>query len=240
MAKHEVLLLLNLGRLEQIEFDNKLYLIKTKGTDLSKQPIKKRQKGRSINMIEGLIAAAGKSQRTGHHYKMALDFGGRSMIEKCLDSMSPFCSKIIVVAGYNAERLKTLLKGYKDVEIIVNSRYEDGMFSSIKTGLKQIRADRFFFQPGDCPLISPSVYQKMLEVDSEIVVPTFNNRPGHPVLFKHTVIEKILISDLYPNLREFIRANNPNYIAVDCPGIRMDIDTLADYQKALEKIRGTQ
>ncbi|ABI68444.1 NTP transferase domain-containing protein [Syntrophomonas wolfei] len=66
----------------------------------------------------------------------------------------------------------------QDVEIIVNSRYEDGMFSSIKTGLKQIRAERFFFLPGDCPLISPFVYQKMLGVDSEIVVPTFNTGLG--------------------------------------------------------------
>lgn len=54
------------------------------------------------------------------------------------------------------------------------------------------------------------------------------------------MIEKILIRNLYPNLREFIRANNPNNIAVDCAGIRVDIDTLADYQKALEKIRGIQ
>lgn len=189
-------------------------------------------------MIEGLIVAAGKSQRTGRKYKMALDFGGRTMIEKSIESMSPFCSKIIVVAGFNSDKLKKILQGYKNVEIIFNPEFRDGMFASVKAGLKQINSSRFFFLPGDYPLISAEVYEKMLNVESEIVVPVFNSLPGHPILLKHSAAIKILNSDSHTNLREFIMANNPEYIEVDCQGIHIDIDTMEDYQKALAILKG--
>jgi molybdenum cofactor cytidylyltransferase len=189
-------------------------------------------------MIEGLIVAAGKSQRTGKQYKMALDFGGRTMIEKSIESISQFCSKIFVVAGFNSNKLENILRGYRNVEIIFNPKYRDGMFASVKAGLKRISSSRFFFLPGDYPLISTGVYEKMLKVDSEIVVPVFNGRPGHPILFKYSAVAKILNSDYYSNLREFIMANNPEYVEVDCQGIHLDIDTLEDYRKALAMLKG--
>ncbi|HWQ89973.1 MAG TPA: NTP transferase domain-containing protein [Desulfitobacteriaceae bacterium] len=184
-------------------------------------------------MIEGLLIAAGKSQRSGEKYKMTLDFGGRTLIEKSLASMAPFCAKIIVVTGYKARELGVILQKYPKIEIIFNPAYEEGMFSSIKVGLKQIRSERFFFLPGDCPFVAPTVYQKLLAVDSEIVLPTFHALPGHPVLFKKTVIEKILAGSSYYNLREFITDHQPAYEAVDCQGILWDIDTMADYREAL-------
>jgi Uncharacterized MobA-related protein len=189
-------------------------------------------------MIEGLIVAAGKSQRTGKQYKMALDFGGRTMIEKCIENMSPFCSKIIVVAGYNSDKLKTILQGYNNVDIIFNPEYRDGMFASVKAGLKQINSSRFFFLPGDYPLITADVYEKMLKVDSEIIVPVFNGLPGHPILLKHSAAAKILNSDSYANLREFIMANNPEYVEVNCQGIHIDVDTIEDHQKVLAILKG--
>jgi len=184
-------------------------------------------------MIEGLIIAAGKSQRTAEKYKMTLDFGGRTLIEKSLASLAPFCVKIIVVTGYKSQELSVILQKYPNVEIVFHPAYEEGMFSSIKAGMKQIRGERFFFLPGDYPLISPTVYQMLQTVDSEIVLPTFNGQPGHPVLFKKTVIAKILAGSSYGNLREFIAAHQPAYVAVDCQGILRDIDTLDDYRKIL-------
>jgi molybdenum cofactor cytidylyltransferase len=184
-------------------------------------------------MIEGLITAAGKSQRTAEKYKMTLDFGGRTLIEMSLASLAPFCVRIIVVTGYKSQELNVILQKYPNVENIFHPAYEEGMFSSIKAGMKQIRGERFFFLPGDYPLISPSVYQKLQTVDSEIVLPTCNGQPGHPVLFKKTVIAKILAGSSYGNLREFIAAHQPACVAVDCPGILRDIDTLDDYRESL-------
>ena len=131
-------------------------------------------------MIEGLIVAAGKSERTRNQYKMTLDFFGRTMLETTICSLAPFCSKIIVVVGYNAEKLARLLKDHKRLEIIYNPNYEAGMYSSVKLGLRHIQASRFFFLPGDCPLIPRRVFQEMLKIEANIVVPTYNNQPVIP------------------------------------------------------------
>lgn len=191
---------------------------------------------KGVSTIEGLIVAAGKSRRTGQLYKMSLDFGGQTLIEKSIASMAPFCSRIVIVTGYNSEKIEVILKKYDNLKIVFNSHYEEGMFSSIKTGLEEISADRFFFLPGDCPLIPVQVYQKMLEIDAEIVVPTFNNHNGHPVLFNRSVIEKILRGS-FANLRDFISRHSPAQVEVGSEGILVDIDTLADYQKALTLVQ---
>ena len=185
-------------------------------------------------MAEGLIVAAGLSERTGGHYKMTLDFGGRTLVERSISGMAPFCSRIIVVTGHNSEIVKDALAGYEGLEFVYNPDYREGMYSSIKAGLRHISGDRFFFLPGDCPMVPAEVYARLLEIDSEIVIPVYRNMKGHPVLFNHSVVEKILKNKSYTTLRQFIYANNPVFVEVGYSGILIDIDTLEDYCKALE------
>lgn len=183
-------------------------------------------------MVEGLIVAAGKSERTGSCYKMALKIGRQTVIEKAIASMLPFCTKITVITGYNSSFITEQMKKCDQVNLVHNQYYEEGMFSSVKLGLKQIKSSRCLFLPGDYPFISESVFQALLFNDAEIVIPTYNGKPGHPILLRHSVIEKILSQD-WQSLREFISTQQPSIIEVDCPGILMDIDTIDDYQEAL-------
>lgn len=191
--------------------------------------------------VEGIIAAAGKSIRTGAKYKMTLDLSGKTVIERSIDSMAPFCCKITVVTGFNSEKIGALLDGYGNIEIVFNENYEDGMYSSIKAGLRRVQADSFFFLPGDCPFVAPAVYEKMLERKIEsnkgIIVPLFKGVPGHPVLFGKGYREKILHNSEYKNLREFIHDNNSEFLEVGHEGVLFDIDTMEDYQKALRIFR---
>jgi molybdenum cofactor cytidylyltransferase len=187
-------------------------------------------------MCEGLIAAAGKSRRTGSCYKMELDFDGKTLLEKCLESMRPFCSRVLVVGGHNIDILRARLAGYPDVEVINNPQFEKGMFSSIQAGARHIRAGRFFFIPGDYPCVSPGVYQRMLACHSDVVVPVYGKRSGHPVLLNSSLIRELLEGG-YNNLRDFIALRNTIRVDVDCPGILLDVDTLEDYRKALDMTR---
>lgn len=187
-------------------------------------------------MVEGLIVAAGQSRRTLPYYKMTLDLGGKTLVERAMASMEPYCEHIIVVTGYQGDLVRSALQGHPKVELVDNPNYQEGMFSSMKTGLPYIKGDRFFFLPGDYPIISPSVYEAMLAVDYEIVVPVHEGQTGHPVLLKYSVIERIFDSPEITSLREFIRQRDPCYLEVNCPGILIDIDTMEDYQRALALI----
>jgi len=183
-------------------------------------------------VVEGLIVAAGKSERTGHNYKMALKIGQRSVIEKAIASMIPYCSRVVVVTGYNASIIAELTNKFEKVELVHNPEYEKGMFSSVKIGLSQIKATKCLFLPGDYPFIAAAVYELLLAYDHEIIVPTYNKQPGHPILLRRSIINSILTTPCL-SLRDFITGQEPNYIEVGCPGIHFDIDSMDDYEKAL-------
>lgn len=185
-------------------------------------------------MVEGLIAAAGRSRRTGEQYKMLLDLEGMTLIERAIAPMEPWCSRIIVVTGHRGHLLRPVLEGWSKVEMVDNPDYDQGMFSSIKKGLPLITAERFFFLPGDYALVSNRVYQAMLEVDAPVVVPAYQGRTGHPVLFRSGVIDDILSMPNTDSLRDFMARPKPHLLEVDCPGILIDIDTMEDYQQARE------
>ncbi len=181
-------------------------------------------------MVEGVIAAAGKSQRIGEFNKLELDLGGKSVLARSVESLLPYCSCVYVVVGHYRESLATILCQYREVEMIYNPSYQQGMFTSVKAGLIHVRAPRFFFMPGDCPCINHSVFKQMLQIDAPIVVPRFNDRPGHPVLMHSTLIPQIMQGD-YQSLERFISAQGCMYTEVDSPGILMDIDTMEDYHR---------
>lgn len=181
-------------------------------------------------MVEGVIAAAGKSQRTGEFNKLELDLGGKSVLARSVESMLECCSRIYVVLGHYRESLARILGQYHNVEMVVNPLYERGMYTSVKAGLAHVKAPRFFFMPGDCPCISPAVFKQMLQVDAPIVVPRFQERSGHPVLMHSTLIPEIMQGE-YLSLERFISAQGCIFTEVDSPGILMDIDTMEDYQR---------
>ncbi len=186
--------------------------------------------------IEAVIVAAGFSSRAGA-FKMELDLDGKTVIERCVEAMSPFCSRIIVVGGYKIEKLETILKKYPQVEIVLNRRFAEGMFTSVKEGVRQVRGEKFFFSPGDYPLISGEVCRKLLTEKGEILIPIFQGHKGHPVLFSAGMAEELLEAPDSSNLRDFIRRKGYQTVVVEDEGILMDLDTPDDYEQILKRAR---
>jgi molybdenum cofactor cytidylyltransferase len=178
--------------------------------------------------VQGVLLAAGFSSRMGCN-KLILELNGRTVLERCLDSMSRVCSRIFVVGGHRARELEPLIKHYPQSQLILNQAYSEGMFSSVLCGIKQVYEDRFFLCPADYPLIPQETYQQLLQVDGEIIIPTFNGRRGHPVLMESRVISDILNGN-YASLKHFISLRDPKYAEVSDPGILIDIDTREAYE----------
>lgn len=182
---------------------------------------------------EGVILAAGLSSRA-KAFKMLLPLKGKTVIENTIDNMLQFSERIIVVGGYKIELLQPIIEKYKNVELVFNENYEEGMFSSVKCGLKAVREDEFFFTPGDYPLISKEVYSKIISVKGDIIIPTYEGKKGHPILIKSKFIKEILEEGRYETLRDFINSKSPNFIEVNHKEILMDIDTIEDYEEVLK------
>ena len=124
----------------------------------------------TMRCLEGIILAAGLSTRAGQ-YKMAMRLGDKTLIEHSVASMSPVVERVIVVGGHRIELLRQILAGYPQVEVVHNTAFREGMFSSVQAGLSQVRAERVFLLPGDCPVVSTATYRRLLEVPGEVVIP---------------------------------------------------------------------
>lgn len=185
--------------------------------------------------VEGIILAAGLSSRAGS-YKMTLAYNNKTVIENAIDNMEEFCSRIIVVGGHQIEKLEPIVKNYSKAELVFNEDYLQGMYSSVKKGMSCLREERFFFTPGDYPMISPEVYRELLLYEAPVVIPTFEGRKGHPILFNRSIVDDVLYCLAYNNLREAIKDKHTVLVQVDCSGIIKDLDTMEDYEILLNSL----
>jgi len=178
---------------------------------------------------ECVILAAGLSSRMGKN-KMLLEIAGKTVIERCINAFYESCSKIIVVTGKYHEDIKQYLMPYTKVNLVYNEDYRQGMFSSVKAGIKHVEAERFFITPGDYPLLKTDTIRHMLKTTGNYVVPVYQGEQGHPVLLDKRFIPVILASTLN-SLRDCLESfsSEKQKLSVDDNGIMTDIDTMQEY-----------
>ncbi len=180
---------------------------------------------------QAVILAAGYSSRAGT-FKMQLDFGGKPILLRSVELFQKFCSTVFVVAGFQEERIQSLVEGYDFVTVVQNPDFAQGMFSSVRAGVARVTADRFFFTPGDCPLISHEVCAKLLESKKEAAIPTYGGKRGHPVLLNGACVKEILAEPADSNLKKYLSGKDCVFVEVGQEGILMDVDTMEDYRSA--------
>ena len=184
-----------------------------------------------MKACDGVVLAAGLSTRMGQH-KMALPLGDKTVIEKSIEGMYEVVRRVLVVVGWQGGRIREALAAYDKVAFVVNEDFRSGMFSSVKAGMAQVRAPHFFLLPGDCPFVGAGVYRQMLAAEGEILIPTYEGRKGHPVLFNARLIPEILGQPDKATLRDYIEAKTYVTVEVKDKGILLDVDTPEEYAAA--------
>ena len=185
---------------------------------------------------EGVILAAGASERTAPDCKLAFDIGGQTLLEISIRSMAPFCTQIYVVTGSHEETVAGILQGQEGIRLVNNPDHALGMYSSVKAGLRHTIASEVFLLPGDCPFVTSEVYTALIEAKGTIVVPVWHGHMGHPVLLRRGAIQELLEDTTCDSLREFIGKRRSWKVPVSCKDILRDIDTREDYRQALQDL----
>ena len=178
--------------------------------------------------VDGVVLAAGLSTRAGQ-FKMELNLGDKTLIEHSIAGMYPVVDRVIVVGGHKIERIREILQGYSKVKIVYNENFRQGMFSSVKEGLRHVRGGCFFLLPGDYPLIGEEIYRQMLKISGDVILPIYKGRKGHPVLMRSRLIDDILRQPDTSTLRDCIRQIGYVTVEVEDEGIILDVDDLKDY-----------
>ena len=192
--------------------------------------------------ISAIVLAAGESKRMGRN-KLLLDIGRQTLIERVTEAVSNSqVDRVIVVTGFDRDSVRKKLVE-KNVRVVYNRRYQEGMATSIREGLKHIdpEAHSVLIALGDQPLIGSRMIDQLIDAHRKaskgIACPTFRGRRGHPVIFDLEKYGKGL-SELRGDIggRKLLEAHTDDLleVAVDCPGAIRDIDVWKDYEELLE------
>jgi molybdenum cofactor cytidylyltransferase len=182
----------------------------------------------------GIILAAGASRRMGEP-KALLVYKGETFLDRLIGIFAAGCEQVIVVLGGNATAIRNGIS--HDAHFVINAEWELGQASSLQCGLAAASSDveTILFTPVDCPAINPGTVAALLgayKPGASFVIPRFDGRRGHPVLFDAALKHEFLSLSPQQSAREIVHryVTSTRYVDVEDPGILRDIDEPADYQ----------
>ncbi len=148
-------------------------------------------------MLAAVILSGGASERMGSP-KALLPFQGRPFLEHLLEiTKHPSVGVRRVVLGAQAEPITKEVPLAAD-EIVINKDWEQGQLSSIQAALRSLPAgtEGMLLCLVDHPLITAGLVSELIEkfqaTRAPIVLPVYEGRRGHPVIFSAGVYEELL------------------------------------------------
>ena len=194
-----------------------------------------------MNPVAAILLAAGQSRRMGA-FKPLLPFGDKTVIECCIDYLREGgIENIVVVLGHRAEEVSNHLK---NVTVAINPDPDSEMGASIAAGVNSISEARcVMIALVDHPAVPAEVVSNLIEEwksGAQIVMPTWQDRGGHPVLVDLKFRHELLNLDHTGGLRAFFQnhQNELKRLSVDSPFIARDMDTWDDYRALYEEVVG--
>ena len=190
-------------------------------------------KGAKKNIV-GVVLAAGASRRMGQANKLTVPVDGTPMVGRVVDALRESnIEKIFVVTGHAPEAIRDAL-GDRDVELVHNPDYEEGMGSSVRTGVSALgdEVDGAIIALGDMPWVSTDVIGRLVDAfsrggDLSIYIPMFGRKRGNPVLWssRHFPELRQLSGDVGGKALFHTHAAAICYVDVESASVNIDVDT---------------
>lgn len=193
--------------------------------------------------IAGLVLAAGLSRRLGQP-KQLLRLGGRTLVNWPLAALRDVgVDPLVLVIGHREEEVMRAID-VRDVRVVVNPRFVEGLSTSLKFGILSIatlcpEVQGALVLAGDQPLVGPELLRALIDEF---------DRGTHPIVATahadHTGVPMLLGRDSWPLLdligedqgaRALLRARSDlvSTVAASDERMALDVDTMADYQRLL-------
>jgi molybdenum cofactor cytidylyltransferase len=170
-------------------------------------------------MLAAVILSGGASSRMGSP-KALLPYQGRPFLEHLLKiTTRPEIGVRRVVLGADAEPIAKAIHLQAE-EIVINHEWEKGQLSSIQAALSSLPAgtDGVLLCLIDHPLISAALVGELIEqfykAKKSIVLPVYEGRRGHPVIFSASLYEELLHAPLDTGARAVVWAHANDVLEV--------------------------
>ena len=215
---------------------------------------------KSIQHCGILIIAAGQSKRLGSP-KQLLAFEGKTLINRLIDILTAATDfPITVVLGSDAEKINAQISD-PNLQIVMNDKWEEGMASSIKVGLKNLlnnqldelvelneqeiekketkELDGVMILVCDQPFITAENIQSLIQLQQNTELPIaacyYAGVIGTPAIFHKSIFSELL--DLQGDIgaKKIIKNRETEVAKLHFEKGVLDIDTMEDYKQLLKE-----
>lgn len=185
--------------------------------------------------LQAVILAAGNSRRFPTNKLLKPLPAGNCLLDISVQLARTLTPNVTMVINQNAQ-----LQQHCQVQhyhYLINSQSDTGMASSITCGVvASADAAGWAIFLADMPCISSDTLQLLTQhwPEHEVIQPTYQQQPGHPVIFSHSWFEQLTNLSGDQGARELLR-DNPQVFRLETndPGVCFDIDTEADWETYL-------
>ncbi len=191
-------------------------------------------------MLAAVILSAGESRRMGSP-KALLTYQGRPFLEHLIEvTRHPKIGALRVVLGANAEEIRGQIT-LEPETIVINPDWEKGQLSSIQAAVRSLpeRTNGMLLCLVDHPLISAALVEELIHhfyaSGKPIVVPVYNGRRGHPVIFASGLYDELLAAPLDQGARAVVWAHASEVVEVptDEEGVVLNLNDPETLNRAL-------
>ena len=195
-------------------------------------------------MIACILLSAGLSTRFGSPKALA-KLNGRTVIEYVLQTLiDSKLDQIIVVLGAQADEIKAHILKHKKVKVVYNKDYNLGQTSSFKAGLEALQGESgIMLLPVDLPCIKKETIDQLIDQflaqKPKILIPTYQQKRGHPPLFASNFKELFLGMDNLTGINSLEHQHESEivFFPVDDPGIAKSFNTQEEFNAIRESCR---
>jgi CTP:molybdopterin cytidylyltransferase MocA len=194
-------------------------------------------------MISCIVLAAGLSSRFGASKPLA-QIGTRTLIETIQEKLLlTKLDEIVIVLGHQADTIIPLISKNHRVTTAINANYFLGQTSSFKCGLAKINPNTqgIMLLPVDMPVLQPDTIDELIDVFLKksclILIPTYQDRKGHPPIFSVTIKKELENLKNDEPLSHIIHQHEPDItkFPVADEGVVLSFNTPAELQEILRR-----
>lgn len=188
-------------------------------------------------MTGTIILAAGESRRLGQP-KQNLVFQNKTLLERAIEAaLGSGCQPVIVVLGANAGLIDLSTNG--DVKLVHNPNWSEGMASSIRTGINELKkyndVERVLIMLCDQPFVDVKLIGAMQtrqqQTGKTIVACSYGNTIGVPALLSKSLFPELLLLRGNEGARHILKDRPQELTIIPFEKGIVDIDTFDDYNR---------
>ncbi len=192
--------------------------------------------------IAGIILAAGRGVRMGK-IKQLMPINRIPMLQHVINAaLASRLDHVIVVLGHAGLEIREAVD-LSRVTVVENPDYQKGQSSSLKVGLQALNPaiNAALFLLADQPSVDSETINQLIDAyqpdKPPILRPSFEGKPGNPVLMGKTVFSRLLELEGDQGGKGVFRffQDRMKEVPVQHRGIHTDLDTPEDYQSFIRQ-----